>query len=140
LRAARAKGIYSRLEQADLLDFMRGEAPASYDLITAADVFIYVGKVDSVIAELQRLLVDGGLFAFSIEDLAAQRSAAGGSAPAPGYALTPTGRFAHAPGYLEALAKANGLRVVQAEPTQIRIEKKVPVAGWLALWKKEGPA
>jgi predicted TPR repeat methyltransferase len=137
LEGAKAKGVYSRLEKADVLEFMRREAAASYDVITAADVFIYVGNVDAVAAEARRLLGDGGYFSFSIEALEVTEVSSENMARGPGYALMPAGRFAHSPGYVGALAEACGFRVLQMRPTQIRIDKGVPVKGWLALWQKD---
>ena len=48
---------------------MRNEPSGSYDVIIAADVFIYLGKVDEIVQEIKRLLAPGGRFALSIEAL-----------------------------------------------------------------------
>jgi hypothetical protein len=42
--------------------------PSCYDVVSAADVFIYVGKLDSVIPAVRKVLRANGLFAFSTED------------------------------------------------------------------------
>ncbi len=69
LDKARERNLYQRLEQLDLLTMMQAEAAASYDVVFATDVFVYVGKLDELVHQVQRLLRPGGLFAFSVESL-----------------------------------------------------------------------
>jgi len=45
------------------------EQAASHDVVVAADVFIYVGRIDALCAEVKRILRPRGLFAFSVEAL-----------------------------------------------------------------------
>jgi predicted TPR repeat methyltransferase len=132
LAQARSKQIYTRLERAELVPMMRGEPAASYDVITSADVFIYVGKIDDVFAETGRLLRPGGVFSCSIEDLDATPAPAGQT----DFALMPTGRFAHSRAYLERLASTYGLGELEMRQTVIRIEGGSPLSGYLALWIK----
>lgn len=139
LEVAEKKRLYTRLVKADLFEFMRSEAAASYDVITAADVFVYAGKIDTASAEAHRLLAEGGLFSFSIEELDASELPPNDNAESPGYALTSSGRFAHSPALIKALANKCGFRVLRMEPTRIRFNKGEPVNGWLALWEKANP-
>ena len=44
IEKARARGVYDRLEAGDLVEAMK-KAPRSFDLLVAADVFIYVGDL-----------------------------------------------------------------------------------------------
>ena len=135
LEKARLKNVYSHLVKSDLVSMMQRELALNVDVITCADVFIYVGKMDEVVAEARRLLREGGVFSFSIEDLASMGLPPSGNNSLREFTLTPTGRFAHTPAYVERLAAANGFRVLAMRPTAIRIEKGVPVEGWLALWQ-----
>ena len=64
---ARAKAIYDRLETADLLAFLAAEAECSYDLVIAADVFVYTFDLAPVAAAVARILRPGGVFAFTVE-------------------------------------------------------------------------
>ena len=48
---------------------MRQEREATYDLVLAADVFVYIGKLDEMMAEARRVLRPGGLMGFSIENI-----------------------------------------------------------------------
>ena len=68
LRKARAKSVYDRLEKADLQTFSYDGPKA--DLVTAADVFMYVGALDGIVKTVAGLLAEDGLFAFSVEKLA----------------------------------------------------------------------
>ena len=68
LKQARAKGVYDLLAKADLRDFSYAGPKA--DLVTAADVFIYVGALEGVVKTIAGMLAGDGLFAFSVEKLA----------------------------------------------------------------------
>ena len=54
LEKARERNLYDRLEQLDLLTMMQGEAAASYDVVFAADVFVYLGKLDELVEQAQK--------------------------------------------------------------------------------------
>ena len=135
LDKALQRGIYTRLVEADLLAMLQGEPAASCDVITAADVFIYVGRIDGVVAETRRVLRPGGMFAFSIETLEPAPDEANDGQPR-GFRLTTSGRFAHAPAYTASLASAHGFRIVETQAARIRVESGVPVQGFIELWEK----
>jgi predicted TPR repeat methyltransferase len=126
IERARARDIYTLLRCEDLVTALSREA--RYDVITAADVFIYVGKLDAVIPAIRGALRPGGLFAFSAEAVAS---------PA-GYRLGLMGRYAHDAGYLQGLAAENGLAVELLRETRIRFEHRRPVRGWLTVWRAPG--
>lgn len=127
LEKAEARQLYQRLEKADLLSMMQGEARDSYDLILAADVLIYTGKLDAIFAEAKRLLRSGGLFAFSVEALDALADSKHGL----DYHLNPSGRFAHSLAYIKTLAVNSGFTVSSATLCDARLEKGEPVKAWL---------
>jgi predicted TPR repeat methyltransferase len=135
LEKARARNVYTRLEHADLLTMMQREPAASYDAITATDVFIYVGRFDDVVAEAKRLLRSGGQFGFSIESLDALQRASADVAAISDVRLLPTARFAHSSAYLQRLAAQHGFEVLHFEPTTIRLEANSPIEGWLVVWR-----
>nr|WP_190272145.1 methyltransferase domain-containing protein [Sideroxydans lithotrophicus] len=137
LEQARARKLYQRLEQADLVTMMQGEPAASFDVIVAADVFVYLGKLDDVIAEAGRLLRPGGILAFSVEDcdMSPRRSDAQGEVP--DYQLKNTGRYGQSLGYLARLASVNGLQIQEEVATQLRIDHGKPILGHICLWAKE---
>ncbi|MBI5783962.1 MAG: tetratricopeptide repeat protein [Rhodocyclales bacterium] len=131
LAKAKERNIYQRLLQADLLPAMRDEPAAGYDVVLAADVFVYLGRLDEVVAQVARLLRPGGAFAFSVEALEALPEAKRGDGQ--GFVLNDKGRFAHAAPYIERLAAANGLSLLEMTGVQSRLEQGVPVQGWLVL-------
>lgn len=64
LGKAREKGIYDRLVRGDIT---KGEYGRDFDLVIAADVFMYVGRLRGVFAYVEKALVPGGFFSFSVE-------------------------------------------------------------------------
>ncbi|MBI4938883.1 MAG: tetratricopeptide repeat protein [Nitrosomonadales bacterium] len=133
LERAQARNVYHRLVHADLLPMMRGETPSSYDLVIAADVFVYLGRLDEIVSEAGRLLRAGGYFMFSVEALDALP---GGAEEESGYRLNPSGRYAHSASYLEKLAAANGFCPLSMISTPVRMEKGTPIPAWAAVWQK----
>jgi predicted TPR repeat methyltransferase len=117
LRKARAKGIYDALVKADLQGFSYSGDKA--DLVTSADVLIYVGRLEALVETVAGLLAGGGLFAFSVETMA----------EAGDFALQPSRRYAHSQAYVRRTLEANGLSVLALEPTTIRLDRHEPVKG-----------
>jgi predicted TPR repeat methyltransferase len=119
---ARASGAYRRVEQGDLLGFLRSQTEPA-DLVIAADVFIYVGALDEVFAAVRQRLHPGGCFAFSVE-LAGDGQ---------DLQLRPSLRYAHSPAYVERLAKAHGFQVRQTWQAPLREDQRKPVMGLYVL-------
>jgi predicted TPR repeat methyltransferase len=136
LDKARERHVYARLEHADIRTAVDSEPAAAYDLIAAADVFIYVGRLDAIVAGIRRLLRPGGCFVFSVEAGAADGPVAADSAvPEAGYRLCATGRYAHGAAYLDRLAVENRFSVRCMRTAALRIEHQRPVQGWLVAWQ-----
>jgi predicted TPR repeat methyltransferase len=114
LAAARQRGVYAELVQADLAAHLQA-TPRRHDLIVAADVFIYVGDL----AGVRRVLEPEGVFAFSVE-AADERD---------GFVLRPSLRYAHSARYLRTLAAAHGLEVLDVREATLREEQREPVRG-----------
>ncbi len=96
LERARSRGVYDQLEQADVAAFLAHTA-ACFDLVLAADVFIYIGDLAPVFAGLSRVMARG-VFSFTVEP------APEGSEPV----LQPSLRYAHSAAYLQRLAREHG--------------------------------
>ena len=132
LAKAETKAVYDRLGQADLSltpessGFFGSLAQARSDLVSAADVLMYLGNLESVFIIVDRLLAPGGLFAFSVED--------GGAIDS--FVLRPSLRYAHSEAYVASVSAANGLPMVAVERTIIRMDAGQPVAGILFLVRK----
>lgn len=131
LEIAHDRGIYQRIVHSDLLPMMRGEETASYDVVVAADVFVYLGMLDEIVNEAQRLLRSGGYFIFSVEAFEALSK----NTVEAGFQLSSTGRYTHSSDYLKKLAFGNGFESLNLVYTQVRQEAGKPVMAWLVLWK-----
>ncbi|MCO5058249.1 MAG: methyltransferase domain-containing protein [Rhizobiaceae bacterium] len=125
LKRAEAKRIYDALARQDLHVLAADAARA--DLVTAADVLIYVGALDRLFATVAGLLLPGGWFAFSVEHH---------DGPEP-MALRASRRYAHSrAGVLEALAGA-GLEPRSIEDAIIRMDRGEPLVGLIVVAEKQ---
>jgi len=134
LEKAAKLNLYDRLECKDLLEMMLSEPDASYDLIAAADVFVYIGTLDALMREAKRLLRHSGIFAFSTESLDALSKPELLEAPR-NFVLNDTARYAHTLSYLNKLAQDSGFSVLETKEEVIRINEGKPVIGYLSLWR-----
>jgi predicted TPR repeat methyltransferase len=132
IERARERGVYTRLICGDLALALQAEH--GYDVVTAGDVFIYVGKLDAIVPLVHRALRAGGVFAFTVES-AEDAATVPGVALATGYGLAIKGRYVHHGDYLRALALRHGFEIVLMHKTRLRCEDRRPVRGWLAVWR-----
>lgn len=109
LEEARKKNRYASLHEADIAAWLRTAPEASFDLVVAADVFIYIGDLDRVISGAARVLRTRGMFAFSIESCAEKD-----------WQLLPSGRYAQSESYIAALVTRHGFQVRVRESVEIR--------------------
>ncbi|GGZ03306.1 tetratricopeptide repeat protein [Pseudoduganella plicata] len=122
LAQARELGVYDALACAELTAFLR-TAPACRDVLVAADVLVYVGDLDAAFGAARDALRTGGLFVLSVEALTEEGAA--------GYALRPSGRYAHTARYLDALAARHRFVVRETVPCTLREDSGSGVAGLL---------
>ncbi len=113
LREATAKRVYDRLWEQDIAQMPVADAP--YDLILAADVFIYLGALDPIIMWAAASLAPQGMLAFTVEALSDGD-----------FRLQPSSRYAHAAAYLVRVLTAAGL-VPQLTPATLRQDRGEPV-------------
>jgi len=138
LAKARTRGIYARLEHMELLAMMRKEAALTYDLVIATDVFVYIGRLDELFGEAQRLLRADGLFGFSVESLDATGEEAPKLPDARDFRLNTTGRYTHSLDYLTRTALHSGFEMLRMKEMQVRVEYGRAVPGYLILWRRRG--
>ena len=122
LAIASQRNLYDRLVTGDITKELRKYEDA-YDLILAADVFIYVGDLGHVFKAISAALKPGGLFAFSLE----------AEEEGDDFVLRPTGRYAHSIGYIRRLAEVSGLREVCLEESVLRMDKGQPIDGYIVV-------
>jgi predicted TPR repeat methyltransferase len=119
---ARATGFYGRLAQTDLVEGLAAEPLASADLVTAADVLIYLRDALPLLREAARVLKPGGLLAVTAE-----------THDGDGVALTEGLRFAQAESYLRAQIAHAGLSVALLYNASARNEGDVPLPGLVVI-------
>jgi predicted TPR repeat methyltransferase len=126
---AAAKNLYDRLATAELLDFLEQEAAheTRYDLIIAADVFVYANELEPIFAAVGRVAAPHGFFAFTAETHAGT-----------GVKLLPTLRYAHAAPYLQAALAAASFSVSHLAEAAARSERGRPVEGLVVVARKSG--
>jgi len=121
IEVAEKKGIFDRLVVGDLIAFIEAEE-TTFDLMLAADVFVYLPDLASVLSAAASHLEPSGLIAFTVETYDGDQ-----------VILRDTLRFAHGEPYLSAAAANARLDVVRLDKVSTRIEKNVPVEGLLAV-------
>ena len=147
LKKAEAKRIYDRLSRQDLQTFdpdafdagSPGEAAAASatgpgarsgvpaDLVVAADVFLYMGALDRIVATIATMLAQGGLFAFSVERH---------DGPEP-LVLRPSRRYAHSEAPLRDLLASAGFTILSLDAHPIRMDRGEPIEGLIVVARKE---
>lgn len=126
LLKARARDCYRQLYLAEIGQFL-DESEQRWQTVTAADVFIYHGKLDELLVKIHRALTPGGFFGFSVEAIA------GG-----GFDVDPmSGRYRHSQTYLNETLQAAGLLDTRFFDTTIRNESGRPIAGWIVLARRD---
>jgi len=125
IERARATGLYAKLEVADMLEGLRNRPDASADLVLAGDAMVYVSDVTQVVSEASRVLVPGGLLAFTVETHA-------GDDVVIGHGL----RYAHGAEYLRRAIAAAGLVAAHLEAASPRNEDNTPVPGLVVVATK----
>ncbi len=126
---ARAKKIYTALFGLEIAAYLASNDAQRkpFDLVLAADVFIYVGKLDDIFATLAQRMAPNGLFAFSVE-----------GHDGAGFVLYESGRYAHGVAYIERLAAEHGFAVVAQEAIAIRKAKDGQVNGFAFVLERTG--
>lgn len=124
LREAGAKGLYDRLDKADLGAL--GLPAPEWDLITAADVFIYLGALERIVGWGALALRPGGLFAFTTEAHDGEGT----------MILRESRRYAHSEGYLRDLLAQAGFGAVQITRATLRRDRGEDVAGFVVLSRR----
>ena len=120
LEQSAAKQIYRQLHKADITEFLQASRDR-FDLIACMDTFVYLGRLDEVIALVYEKLNAGGLLLFSTEKL-------GGSGDT-SYHLNISGRYSHHPDYVTALLGRTGFRLQHMSDVPIRTESGCQIEG-----------
>jgi predicted TPR repeat methyltransferase len=127
LDQAKRLGLYDSLEVGDLHKTLSDTSAASYDIVAALEVFVYIGDLSEAIPASFKVLVPGGYLVFSCEI---------GADDGPDLYLDPlTERYVHKRGAVEALCRASGF-VIETELAVLRYQKGKPVQGFV-VWARK---
>ncbi|MBD2748997.1 tetratricopeptide repeat protein [Microvirga sp. BT688] len=122
LAEAAKRGGYSELVKSEAMAYLEA-TPSRFDLIFAADSLIYFGDLGPILRAAAGAMVQGGLFALSIEVAAGD-----------GFTLQPSGRFAHSLEHLKAAA--TDFAILDVMEGTIRLEAARPVAGLYVIMER----
>lgn len=125
IKAAMKRGIYNDLEENEILAALVKHQDDT-DVIVSADVFVYMGDLESVFLAVTSALKENGLFLFSVESHEGDED----------FKLPVTARFTHSRKYIQELAKRRGLELLECNDTEIRTESGSSVTGLLVALKK----
>lgn len=116
LRTTAAKGLYDQLEKRDLNNLPAPET--TWDVIAAADVFIYLGALEKITGWVAMALKPKGQFVFTIEEHTGTEA----------YVLRETCRYAHSASALQDMLGDAGFdcRMTRAV---LRMDRDAPVWG-----------
>lgn len=130
LARAGDKQLYDLLGKADLsLDgpasglFADDLPQARADLVSAADVLMYVGDLGNAFSLAAALAAPAALFAFSVED----------AGEGEGFLLAPSLRYAHTEAHVRTRLAENGFELITLRRTPIRLDGGKPISGILFL-------
>ncbi|MBU6461312.1 MAG: methyltransferase domain-containing protein [Bradyrhizobium sp.] len=125
IERARLTGLYAELEVADMAQGLRGKPDVSVDLVLAADAMVYVSDLAPVLREAMRVLISGGLFAFTVETHDGEGVTIGGGL-----------RYAHSAPYVRAQVATAGFKLAQCEDLSARNEDNLPAPGLVVVASK----
>lgn len=122
LAKARERGGYDTLHHGDIVQHLQATAER-FDLVLAADVFVYLGDLEAVFAGVARVLREGGAFAFSLER----------AAPDVPWVLQGSSRYAHGRAYVQQVAARHGFVALSEREGTLRRDHGRDVGGawWL---------
>jgi len=125
IERARATRLYAELEVADMVQGLRDRPEASADLVLAADAMVYQSDLTPLLREVKRVLVSGGLVAFTVETHGDD-----------GVILGKGLRYAHSAGYVRASISDAALTLSGCGDLSARNEDNAPVPGLVVVAAK----
>jgi len=123
IAVARALSIYDDLIEADV-DDLPSNVGHSFGIVIAADVLVYLGKLEALFKGVRARLADDGLWLFTTER--------GGTAD---FERGPKRRYRHSGAYLRELAAAHNLEVASLVECVTRYEAGAPVESWAGAFR-----
>ena len=133
LDKADSRQQYTQLHQSDCLDYLQKshansqQSPKKYELITAAELFPYIGDLSFLLLEAMNALSPNGIMIFSVET----------TIEAEQFQLSQNARFQHNPSWItQLLTEHTQAKIVESTPVTLRLHQSKPVPGQLFVVKK----
>jgi predicted TPR repeat methyltransferase len=117
IEKAKGRAVYDEFSAEDVASYMQ-RSDQEFDLIIAADVFIYIGDINTVFRTAQQAIKNNGLFAFSIE-----------TCDGTGFRFRGSGRHAHSKDYILQLAQKYHFTIIRDQDWHLRMENGRPIGG-----------
>lgn len=124
LAIAEEKNIYKKLIKTDLTTYLNKTTDRA-DIIIAADVFTYLGNLDSLFQQCFSKTTPSGLFLFSVEDSDKED-----------FELKETGRFGHSLQYIQRLCQKTGWTICDKHFSNLRKDNDKWITGILFILQK----
>ncbi|MCB2183285.1 MAG: tetratricopeptide repeat protein [Desulfobulbaceae bacterium] len=124
LAVAEKKQIYDQLHCRELIDFLQSTTD-DYQLVIAADVFVYLGRLEPFFTALNTSLSHGSYVLFSVERCSGES-----------YCLRQSGRYAHSEKYIGNLAETFDFRIKHQQEAGIRKERGAWIPGDIYLLQR----
>jgi predicted TPR repeat methyltransferase len=119
------KNFYDELHNCDIGVFLDNYA-TEYDLVIAADVFVYIGNIAELVKIIYEKQKKNGYFMFSIESSFKHNT----------FHLRDTGRYSHNVSYIKTILGNSLYKIIATVPTTIRNEKGKGIQGVIFLCQK----
>lgn len=124
IEIAREKNCYDTLEVISIESALKKYD--SLDMITAGDVFTYIGDLEEIFSLAEKALKPKGLFIFTAEKTHQEN-----------YTLQKSVRYAHQRAYIETLANQYHFEILVCNNIVLRKDQGNPVEGYVFCLKKD---
>jgi predicted TPR repeat methyltransferase len=131
LEHAARRGVYERLERADLVEFLHAN-PGGFDVVVAGDVLCYFGDLGLFAQSALASLRAEGLLGFSVERAGTDEL---GDRRESGYIIRHHGRYAHTCRHIKHAFRGARLRLAEVV---LRLELGEAVGGYWVSAKRKG--
>jgi predicted TPR repeat methyltransferase len=121
---SKSRNVYDDLLHSDLAPALESR-PQAFDLLLAADVFIYIGDLSPLFRSAATALRPGGLFAFTIE-----------RTDSADFLVLPTRRYAQSPAYIRRLSDQFGFEELTSKDAILRAGETGDVPGTVFLLRR----
>ncbi len=122
---AKNKNIYHEAHAQSIESFLAENQNASYDLVLAADVFVYIGALQELFSLIANSMSQNGIFAFSVQ-----------AEDKKNWVLGEDHRYAHSKEYIEECCSTAGMIAIYHEQIILRQDAGHPVNGLIFIAKK----